>query len=462
MKRRNQMILTLFPRKFHPMTASDHGKSVDAMTGENIANDKRDLRRGAQQILGGFGVRIVARLLLIAFVARMYGIADFGRLGETIAIVELLAAFATFGLSKTLLGTMSNKGGEAQPLLAVRQALILVCVLSTVISLALLAAWPWLAAPSLTGSQFVLLGIPLLAIAEVATTVTRHYRTVVWDTLIKALVKPWSFLVICVASYFVIRGMEMPSGHIVTSEQALLFAYVASLALTAILAFAAMRFAVRGEERGPRSRPSIGGVIDLARRSWPIALNDTGVFAFRRIDIIILAAVAGPQATGIYYLAQQIGTVVEKVRYLFEPMLAPIVAQSQNFDTIGAHLRRLCLFILAAQLVIITAIAIFGGPILNWFGTGFAAGLWVVLIILIGELFDGSFGLFELPMIYNDPIWPPRLVLATLALEATLVWMLSEQYGAWGAAIGFATAMFGLAIMRIVAVRRLYGLKLFR
>jgi len=446
------------------MTARDRSESGAPASGNNaeddLAGDRRDLRRGAIQILSGFGVRIVARILLITFVARMYGVADLGRLGETVAIIELLAAFATFGLSKTLLGKMGSNDGKAMPLRAIREALLLVSALSIVISLALLAVWPWLTAPSLRGSQFILLGIPLLAIAEVATTATRHYRTVIWDTLIKALVKPWSFLILCVASYFGIRGLTLPSGHIVTSEQALLFAYVASLALTAILAIAAMLLAIRGEPRGELSRPSLAGVIGLARTSWPIALNDTGVFAFRRIDIIILAAIAGPQATGIYYLAQQIGTIVEKVRYLFEPMLAPIVAQSQRLDTIGAHLRRLCLFIFAAQLAIIAVIAAFGEPILGWFGTGFAAGLVVVLVVLIGELFDGSFGLCELPMIYNDPAWPPRLVLATLAVEAGLVWVLSEQYGATGAAIGFATAMLGLAIMRVIAVRKLYGYRL--
>ncbi len=55
-----------------------------------------------------------ARVLLITFVARFYGIDDFGRLGEAVAMLELLAAFATFGLTKTLLGnlgTIDTPGG---------------------------------------------------------------------------------------------------------------------------------------------------------------------------------------------------------------------------------------------------------------------------------------------------------------------------------------------------------------
>jgi len=414
---------------------------------------------GAWQILSGFGVRMLARVLLLTFVARMYGLSDFGRLGETVALLELLAAFATFGLSKVLLGKLGEEGTLKSPGEHIAEAIILVVALSGVITTILWAAWPYVVTDSLAQSQFLILGIPLIALSEVATTATRHFRTVFWDTLVKALVKPWSFLLLGVAAFYWVRGISMPSGHIVTSEQALLAAYVCSLLLTAIASFFAMAKAYSREQHSLRARPSISGVFALARTSLPIALNDTGVFAFRRIDILLLAMVAGPKATGIYYLAQQIGTIVEKVRYLFEPMLAPIVAQSRSLDTIGTHLSRLVLFIFSVQLAIICLFIIFGGSIMDWFGLGFAAGTLVVTIILAGELMDGSFGLCELPMVYRNPIWPPRMVLAALMLEIFLVWFLAGKYGALGAAIGFAMSMTALAIMRVWMVHRLYQFK---
>lgn len=422
-----------------------------------IAGEKRDLRKGAYQILSGFGVRMTARILLIVFVARMYGIENFGRLGEIVAVVELLATFATFGLSKTLLGRLSEDGADDQAGTRIAEAAALVGALSLAMTAVLWAAWPYYASESMAGSQFVLLGIPLIALSEIATTATRHFRTALWDTLVKALVKPWSFLILGVASYYLLIGVTLPTGRVVSSEQALLAAYIGSLLLTAGAAFLATTLSYgNGQLRGA-ARPSVAGVIALAKHSFPIALNDTSVFAFRRIDIIILAAVAGPKATGIYYLAQQIGTVVEKVRYLFEPVLAPIIAQSKSLDTIGDHLKRLGWFIFATQLAIICLFAIFGEPLLVWFGSGFALGVFVVLAILIGELLDGSFGLCELPMVYRNPAWPPRLALAALALEIVLVWVLATEYGAVGAAIGFAIAMLFLAIMRIWLVKSLYG-----
>lgn len=428
--------------------------------GEVIAGERRDLRRGAMQILSGFGVRTVARVLLLTFVAKFYGIADFGRLGETVALLELAAAFATFGLSRTLLGRLVEGEETPNPRKHITEALILAGMASCVITAILWFAWPYVATASLVGSQILLIGIPLISLAEVATTATRHFRTVFWDTLVKALIKPWSFLLLAVLAYFWLRGVTLPSGHVVASEQALLAAYVGSLALAAAVAVFAMARAFGASKSVQGDRASLAGVLALARTSLPIAINDTGIYAFRRIDIILLAVVAGPKASGIYYLAQQIGTIVEKVRHLFDPMLAPIVAQSRSLETIGAHLSRLVLFIFATQLGIICLFVIFGSSILDWFGTAFTAGLLVMTFILLGELLEGSFGLCELPMVFRDPYWPPRMVVVTLLLEITLVWILASQMGPLGAAIGFASAMAALAGMRVGMVYRLYGFKM--
>lgn len=432
------------------------------MTSENeaVSGERRDLRRGAIQILSGFGVRTVARVLLLIFVARFYGIANFGRLGETVAILELAAAFATFGLRRTLLGRLGGDQSTPNPGKNIAEAFVLTGIVSTLITAILWFAWPYVAAQSLAGSQFLLIGIPMISFAEVATTATRHFRTVFWDTLVKALVKPWSFLVLAVLAFYWLRELSLPSGYQVTSEQALLAAYVGSLALSAAVAMLAMMRSFRTAQPSKGASASLAGVVELARKSLPIAINDTGVNAFRRIDIILLSVVAGPEASGAYYLAQQIGTIVEKVRHLFDPMLAPIVAQSHSLATIGEHLNRLVAFIFATQLGLICLFVIFGGPVLEWFGSGFSVGLLVVTFILLGELMDGSFALFELPMVYRDPYWPPRLVLLALALEVILVWVLATQVGPLGAAIGFALSMAALAAMRIAISRRLYGFRI--
>ena len=419
---------------------------------KNYAIDRRDLRRGAAQILSGFGVRIFARILLLLFVARAYGVESFGRLGEVIAIVEIAAALATFGLNKTLLGELEKQNSSEARAQSIAEAMLLVVLLSLLAMAILWSAWPLVFSGSMSSARFVLIAIPMIAVAEIATTATRHLRTIVWDTLVKAVIKPWSFLLLAVLAHV----WSSPSALHLSSEQALLMAYSGSLFLSALVAFLGLTHAYDAAIFMPQ-RASLAGSLALAKRSWKIGLNETGVFAFRRVDIILLALVAGPGTTGVYYAAQQIGTIVEKIRYLFEPMLAPIIAQSKSLSAIGYHLRRLCLIIFTVQLAIVAVVATFGEPILAWLGSGFALGLPVVLAVLAGEVADGSFGLCELPMAYRHPAWPVRTVLLALAVEAVLIWLLAEQFGALGAALGFAASMVLLAGMRIFLVYRLYG-----
>lgn len=423
---------------------------------DGIHRERRDLRRGAWQILTGFGVRSVARILLIVFVAKLYGVSDFGRLGETVAIIELAAALATFGLNKTLLGALASSPAESHGTL-VREALLLALGISLVSVALLYALWPLVMERGSASTSFAICGVPLIALTEVALTATRHFRTVSWDTFVKAVVKPWSFLAMAAAGYFWMRG---GGEETLTSGQMIILAYIASLLLSAVIALIALARTMGRSVIAPSGSSTIGGVYRLARSSLPIAISETAVFAFRRIDIIILALVAGPSATGVYYLAQQIGTVVEKMRYLFEPMLAPIIAQSVSLAPIGYHLRRLCVFVFAVQIPIICLIALFGPPALGWLGSAFLGGLSVILIVLAGELVDGSFGLSELPMVYRDPQWPPRTVVLALGIEIALVAILASQFGAIGAAIGFAAAMAVLACMRIALVHRLYRFRL--
>jgi O-antigen/teichoic acid export membrane protein len=429
------------------------------MTTDNkgaMDRDRRDLSRGARQILSGFGVRMLARILLIVFVAKLFGASVFGRLGETVAIIELAAAFASFGLTKTLLGEMArDETNGANITVRVAEAIILAGAISLVIASLLWLVWPVLF-PTDAAPRISVIGVPLIALTDVALTATRHHRTVAWETIVKAAIKPWSFLILALAAFALVTDrlpFELPE---LSMPHALISAYLGSLLLSALIASAATYTMFRGGlDRAPNYREILG----MARRSFPIALNETGVFAFRRVDILLLGTVAGPAATGVYYLAQQIGTVVEKVRYLFEPMLAPIIAQSTSLDLIGAHLKRLCLFVFTVQLGLLVIAMINGDEMLAWFGPGFAAGAGVLMLILLGELFDGSFGLSELPLVFRHPKWPPRAVLAALAVECVLVTILARQFGAPGAAAGFAASMFVLAVIRLALVHRKFGFR---
>ncbi|WP_411817321.1 lipopolysaccharide biosynthesis protein [Hyphococcus sp. DH-69] len=422
-----------------------------------MIRDRRDLARGALQILSGSGVRMVARVMLIVFVAKMYGVNVFGRLGETVAIIELAAAFAAFGLNKTLLGELAKAGNSSATL---RHTLYTALTLSAVISISIGTAL-WLIwgniFPSHAAPRYAAFGVPLIAMSDVALTATRHFRTVAWDTIAKAIIKPWGFLLLALAGYFVSTSPTFDGIITISLIDALILGYVLSLLLAALLAFVVV-VKMYGL---PRKAISIRNTLQLGRRTFPIAINETGIFALRRIDIIILGIVAGPAASGVYYLGRQLATVVEKMRYMFEPMLAPIIAQSQSDEKIGVHLSRLCLFVFTVQLGMLSFVFLFGDQIMSWFGQGFAVGASVLVLLLLAELIDGTVALTELPIVFRHPRWPPRSILVTVIIETALVALFGHYFGAMGAAIGFLFAMLVLASIRLILVYRFFGYWIF-
>lgn len=422
-----------------------------------MIRDRRDLSRGARQILSGSGVRMIARILLIVFVAKMYGVSAFGRLGETVAIIELCAAFSTFGLNKTLLGELANTDGTAAPLNStVYDGLLLTTIISITIAVVLWFSWA-LIFPTGATPRLAALGVPLIAMSDVALTATRHFRTVAWDTIAKAIVKPWGFLILALLGYFLSSSQILGVQLKISLIEALIGGYVLSLFCAALLAF----FIAVKMYGLPQQPPHIKNSLRMGHRSFPIAINESGIFALRRIDIIILGLVAGPAASGIYYLGRQLATVVEKIRYMYEPMLAPIIAQAQTDEKIGEHLSRLCLFIFTVQLGMLSFTVLFGEQIMAWFGGGFAVGASVLVILLLAELIDGTVALTELPVVFRHPRWPPRSILFTVFIECILVGIFAHYLGAIGAAIGFLLAMLILASIRLVLVKRLFGFVIF-
>jgi len=192
------------------------------------------------------------------------------------------------------------------------------------------------------------------------------------------------------------------------------------------------------------------------------------------MDILILGTVSGPEVTGVYYMAQQVATVPEKIRYVFEPMVAPVVAQARNRSgpsessgrSDGSSRRSeewrqiplVCRWILTLHLALLPALFVFGGDLLGLLGPGFEVGALVLIFLVLGELADGSFALSELPAIFYRPRVPPLIIGATLVFEGAAVAFFASHFGAPGAAAGFMLAMLGLAVGRAMFARNAFGI----
>ena len=431
--------------------------------------DTRDIVRGALAILSGFGGRLIARIALIASAGHLFGAANFGRFGETAAILEVLGALGAYGFRRSLQGRLAVDEAAGRPCeQRLSEALLLSLALATTLSACL---WLWASRIGLGSGElplFCLAVPPLLAIIEVALSATRYRRIMRWEVA-RTLCRPWSFLILALIAYA--WTSTVPEGEAVPSERlgdGLIAAYVGSVVVAALVSIVGLT-RVFGFAQLMRSRPRMREILGLAREGFPTAFADTGAFLFRRLDILILGSVSGPEVTGVYYMAQQIATVPEKIRYVFEPIVAPVVAQARKHSSDPGRagdsgewrqIPVVCRWILTLHLALLPALVVFGGDLLGLLGPGFEVGALILVFLVLGELADGSFALSELPAIFYRPRVPPLIIGATLVLEGAAVALLASRFGAQGAAAGFMLSMMGLAMGRAVFARKAFGIVL--
>ncbi|MEH6758875.1 MAG: oligosaccharide flippase family protein [Parasphingorhabdus sp.] len=420
---------------------------------DSARDDMGDLQRAMLAVFSSSVTRILARVMLIVFVVKLYGLGSFGYLGETAALVELLAALASFGLPKTLLAYLDQADGD--PVTEGRlisNAIALSALLGIILGTVLWLLWPLIFPPSSGVPAYAAAAVFLIATTELMLTVTRSRRVIRWDAMVKGFVKPWGFLLLCVGGYFLL----VKTG-IFSAVGALFAGYIASTVLALFVALFGLIW-TRRKNSYALVLPDLMGMRRLFKNSFSTAIVDAGSFSFRRLDIILLGVIAGPTATGIYYLVQQLATVVEKMRHLFEPMAAPVLAQAKSMVVTSAHLKKLCLWIFSAQVGLATVFVSFAAAILGLFDAVYMHAAILMMVILMGEIAEGTSGLIELPLVFNAPAIASRNIIIALICEIGLVALGAYNFGLMGAAAGFSLAMMLLAILRFSSAHTALGL----
>ena len=410
-------------------------------------DDIKDILRGALASLGGFGGRMVARLILMIAAGHLYGAVPLGLLGQVAAITEILAAVAVLGLKRSLLDLMSEDEKEGRdPKRTLIAALIVSLGLGIAMSLALGLSWSILF-PDIKMPAILFAAIPCIVFAEVAGAAIRFKRIIRWEVISRCVMEPWAFLAAAIALYFAGVG---------AGEAGLLIAYAVSTLAAAIgmvfglnHAFSLMHLVRTGTDwYHLRAVPS---------RSFSVGITDVGSMIFRRMDILVLSLVVGHGATGVYYMAQQIVTVPHKIHQLFEPMLSPVLAKLHHAaekTLIATKLASICRWVFTLQLALTVPLLVFGSDVLSLFGQEFVAGATVLVFLLLAELIDGSFALTETPLVFARPAIPPKLVLAALVLESGAIYGFAALWGVFGAALGFLVSMVFLNMLRLFNLKQ--------
>jgi O-antigen/teichoic acid export membrane protein len=308
-----------------------------APASEGPGGDLATLARGGQANFLGFLMRLAARLPFLFIAGRYYGADALGRFASALVVAELIAMVCTIGEKRGLAQRLSESDGD--PAHLVFDSLTVALVLG---SLAALALW-WVPAPMFPSGiytevdRLIVLAIPALALTEILLAAQAYRYDIAATVRARAIVEPWTISIM--AGVFVLT--DTASG--------LALAYILSI-FAALLTAAWPFLRSYGLPRG--WRPSLSQMARMTVRGLPLAAADAIEWGTRRLDIFILGLFAAPTAVGVYYVAQQVASLPQKLKTSFEPILGPVLTRKLKQKDYGAIAKQVCqvgFWITAAQ-----------------------------------------------------------------------------------------------------------------
>jgi O-antigen/teichoic acid export membrane protein len=160
---------------------------------------------------------------------------------------------------------------------------------------------------------------------------------------------------------------------------------------------------------------------------------------------------------GIYYVAQQLATLPQKLRTTFDPVLAPLLSRALSADRraeAAAHIRQAGFWVLAFQLALVLWLSVFAVGWMGLFGPAFVLGAgWMILLVLT-EVAAAQGGLAEAALVYARPRWNLWAGLAAVAFQAALSVLLIPRFGGLGAAASLFAAVGLLAVWKSALLAR--------
>ncbi|MBA3676152.1 MAG: lipopolysaccharide biosynthesis protein [Sphingosinicella sp.] len=358
----------------------------------NAASDSGDdiaaLARGGRTNFFGFLLRLAARLPFLLIAGRIYGAEALGRFAYAILIVEFSAQLATLGLKRGLAQQLTTTD---KPHVCVVWDAMLVAFLASAVATTLLALFPQAMFPNSPVRGFEWL-LPLIVFAiagsDVALAALAYRRNIRATVTARAIIEPWTISIAAFALSYL------------SSRDGLILAYVLSM-VAALSASLWPLFKTYGIPHGWRPEPGV--LWALARRNTPLAAADAIEWGSRRIDIAILGLFFSPAVVGVYYVAQQVASLAQKLKTSFDPILGPVITQKLaegDKKAVAAQVRQVGFWIIAAQMGVALALGIPGEAVMGLVGAAFIGGTGALAFLLGAEAVAATAAVSESALVY--------------------------------------------------------------
>jgi len=408
-------------------------------------DDIAALARGGRTNFFGFVLRLAARLPFLFIAGRLYGPALLGRFAYAVIVIELAAQLATLGLKRGLAQQLAETD---QPHVCIVFDALLAALMASAVATILLMVFPRAMFPTgdMYGAEW-LLPLVIFAVAgcDIALAALAYQHNVRATVTARALVEPWTISIGAGLLWFV------------SARDGLIFAYVLSVAAALVAALIPL---VRAYGLPHGWKPHPGKLLAVARHNVPLAAADAIEWGSRRLDIAILGLLLPKEVSayyvGIYYVAQQVATLPQKLKTSFDPILAPVITNrlaEGDRKAVARQVRQVGFWVIAAQTAVALALGIPAKAVMALIGDRFTSGTAALVLLLAAEVAAATAVVSEGALVYVARHRNLVISLLMIAVEAALAAVfilgaraagLPQSFQAAGAALALLLAL-GLA-----------------
>lgn len=412
------------------------------MTDSQSDEDMSALAKGGRQNFMGFLLRLAARLPFLFIAGRLYGADALGRFASALVVVELTALMCSMGEKRGLAQRLADDE-ISEPANLVFDGM----VLATIFSLLAGAFFYAVPAPLFPSGEYthldrlIVLAIPGYALTEIVLAAQAYRYDIATTVRARAVVEPWTISIMAGLLYLV------PA----IRQSGLSLAYLISI--YAGLATGMWSF-LRTYGLPKHYHLSLSGMSRMTARALPLATADAIEWGTRRLDIFILGLFAQPAAVGVYYVAQQVASLPQKLKTSFEPILGPVITKNlktKNYAAIAKQVCQVGFWITAMQAGIALALGVPGEAVMGLVGPNFVGGTGALAFLLVAEVVAATAVVSEAVLIYVSRVKNLWISIGTIALQAVLTVVLIKVMVAGGYGEPFKAAAAAIALMLALA-----------
>ena len=409
---------------------------LHSLPAEQASSSQQDdiaaLAKGGRTNIFGFLLRLAARLPFLFIAGRWYGADALGRFAYAVLVVEFVAQLATLGLKRGLAGALAQ---TERPHSHVVTDAMLVTMVAALIGSGLLVAFPQAMFPNsgINGLDRLLALIVIAVAGSDVALAACAYRFDIGATVpARSIIEPWAVSIGAFAFAFY------------STRHGVMLSYVVSM-VAALVASILPMTRHYGIPHG--WRPDGGRLWRLARRNLPLAAADGVEWGSRRLDLAILGLFVSPAVVGVYYVAQQVASLPQKLKTSFDPILGPVITRNLaegNLSAIAKQVSQVGFWIIAAQAGIALALGIPGEAVMGLVGPHFVGGTGALAFLLLAEVVAATAVVSESALVYIARHRNLMISLLMIGLQAALSFgfiMLARRFSLPPMAIAAAPAL---------------------